>query len=70
MSQLSPKTETVAPAVQEQVLYKTRQKIHPRSVKGVFASWRWIFVWFTQLIYYGLAWLPWNDRQAVLFDLV
>jgi cytochrome c oxidase accessory protein FixG len=26
-------------------------------------------VWFTQLIFYGLPWLPWNGRQAMLFDL-
>ncbi len=24
---------------------------------------------FTQVIFYGLPWLVWNDRQAVLFDL-
>ena len=51
-------------------LYKTRKKIHPRSVSGIFATWRWALVWFTQLLYYGLPWIPWNDRQAVLFDLV
>ena len=26
-------------------------------------------VFVTQAIFYGLAWLPWNGRQAVLFDL-
>lgn len=26
-------------------------------------------VWLTQLLFYGLPWLNWNDRQAVLFDL-
>jgi len=26
-------------------------------------------VWLTQLVFYGLPWLPWNGRQAVLFDL-
>jgi len=50
-------------------LYAARQKIQPRSVSGVFARWRWFFVWATQLVFYGLAWLPWNGRQAVLFDL-
>ncbi len=40
-----------------------------RSVTGVFARWRWILVWFTQVLFYGLPWLSWNDRQAVLFDL-
>ncbi|WP_241077433.1 4Fe-4S binding protein, partial [Achromobacter xylosoxidans] len=27
------------------------------------------FVFLTQLIFYGLPWLQWNGRQAVLFDL-
>jgi len=26
-------------------------------------------VWLTQLVFYGLPWLSWNGRQAVLFDL-
>jgi len=51
-------------------LYEKRKKIQIRSVTGVFANWRWIMVWVTQLVFYGLCWLPWNDRQAVLFDLV
>jgi cytochrome c oxidase accessory protein FixG len=70
MSQQNHKSEAAAPAVQEETLYKPRKKIHPRSVNGIFASWRWIMVWFTQLLYYGLPWVPWNDRQAVLFHLV
>jgi cytochrome c oxidase accessory protein FixG len=50
-------------------LYAARQKIHPRSVAGFFSAWRWATVWITQLVFYGLPWLQWNDRQAVLFDL-
>ncbi len=53
----------------EQSLYEIRAKIHPRAVHGWFAAWRWALVWATQLVFYGLAWLPWNGRQAVLFDL-
>jgi cytochrome c oxidase accessory protein FixG len=53
----------------EQALFEIRKKIYPRSVSGIFAWWRWFFVWATQLTYYGLPWLQWNDRQAVLFDL-
>jgi cytochrome c oxidase accessory protein FixG len=26
-------------------------------------------VWLTQIVFYGLPWLQWNARQAVLFDL-
>ncbi|MFN3955961.1 MAG: cytochrome c oxidase accessory protein CcoG [Tepidimonas ignava] len=50
-------------------LYAARQKIYPRSVSGLFAKWRWFFVWLTQLVFYGLPWLTWGERQAVLFDL-
>ena len=54
----------------EESLYEVHQKVHPRAVSGIFATWRWTLVGFTQLVYYGLCWLPWNGRQAVLFDLV
>lgn len=53
----------------EVALYQARQKIYPRSVEGFFSQWRWGFVWLTQIIFYGLPWLQWNDRQAILFDL-
>ena len=55
---------------QEIFLYRAQQKIYPRSVGGVFARWRWGFVWLTQLLFYGLPWLTWGERQAVLFDIV
>lgn len=50
-------------------LYAKQKKIHPRAVSGWFAGWRWALVWATQLVFYGLPWLQWNERQAVLFDL-
>jgi cytochrome c oxidase accessory protein FixG len=50
-------------------LYASHQKIYPRSVSGVFTNWRWIMVWVTQIIFYGLPWIEWGQRQAVLFDL-
>ena len=50
-------------------LYEKQQTIHARSVKGWFANWRWAFVWATQIVFYALPWLPWNGRQAVLFEL-
>lgn len=52
-----------------QGLYASERKVYPRSVTGTFAQWRWIFVWLTQLVFYGLPWLQWGERQAVLFDL-
>ena len=53
----------------ELALFEERRKIYPRSQKGWFSSWRWVLVFFTQILFYGGAWLHWNDRQAVLFDL-
>ena len=50
-------------------LYRKGQKIQPKAVQGLFVKWRWAFVWLTQLLFYGLPWLMWNDRQALLFDL-
>jgi cytochrome c oxidase accessory protein FixG len=59
-----------AAAPAEDSLYEVRKKIYPRAVHGWFAGWRWALVWFTQLLFYGLCWLEWNGRQAVLFHLV
>ena len=50
-------------------LYQSQKKIYAKSVTGRFANLRWLMVFVTQAIFYGLAWLPWNGRQAVLFDL-
>lgn len=50
-------------------MYAAREIIYPREISGRYASVRWFFVWLTQLIFYGLPWLNWNGRQAVLFDL-
>ncbi len=55
--------------VVEQRLYEVRKAIHPRAVHGWFAAWRWLLVWGTQIVFYGTAWLQWNGRQAVLFDI-
>ena len=50
-------------------LYEKSAKLYPRAVSGRFAFWRWALVLATQLVFYGVPWLPWNERQAVLFDL-
>ncbi len=57
-----PKTESAS-------LYEAQKKVYPRSISGVFANWRWIMVYVTQLVFYGLPWLQWGERQMVLFDL-
>lgn len=50
-------------------LYAAHEKIYPRSVSGLFSNWRWGMVFLTQLVFYGIPWLEWGQRQAVLFDL-
>ena len=50
-------------------MYQARQQIYPREIQGRYTSLRWFFVWLTQLVFYGVPWLQWNERQAVLFDL-
>ena len=64
------KADTADPAGPELVsLYEKQKKIYPRSVHGWFSRWRWLLVWLTQALFYGLPWLPWQGRPAVLFDL-
>ncbi|WP_334153625.1 cytochrome c oxidase accessory protein CcoG [Tepidimonas sp.] len=65
----TPQSPTPSDEEVEVSLYAARKKIYPRAVTGLFAKWRWVFVWLTQIVFYGLPWLAWNDRQAVLFDL-
>ena len=50
-------------------LYESQDKIYPRSVSGFFTKWRWVMIWLTQLFFYGVPWLDWGHRQALLFDL-
>ncbi|MDN4058173.1 cytochrome c oxidase accessory protein CcoG [Massilia sp. YIM B02769] len=50
-------------------MYAAREEIYPRETRGRYATLRWAGVWLTQIVFYGLPWLQWNGRQAVLFDL-
>ena len=61
-SKPSAESETVS-------FYEAQKKIYPRSIRGFFARWRWAMVFITQLLFYGLPWLEWGQRQMVLFDL-
>jgi cytochrome c oxidase accessory protein FixG len=69
-SEESPPGAAAGAGAIETQLYAPDAKIYPRAVSGWFATWRWTLVWATQIVYYGLPWLAWNDRQAVLFDIV
>jgi cytochrome c oxidase accessory protein FixG len=60
----------IAPAEAASVgLYEAHRKIYARSIQGVFARWRWAMVFLTQIVFYGLPWFEWGQRQMVLFDL-
>ena len=51
-------------------LYEKHKTVYVRSVTGFFNNWRWAMVFFTQALFYGLCWLEWGGRQAVLFHIV
>jgi len=57
-------------AINTEGLYEKHKTIYARSVKGVFNNWRWAMVFVTQALFYGLCWIDWGGRQAVLFHLV
>ncbi len=67
-SESLPRPATVQP-LHFVPMYAKRTKIYARSVRGLYARLRWAIVALTQSVFFGLPWLNWNDRPAVLFDL-
>ncbi len=67
-------TPAPSPVTEEQgtgnSLYAAHKKLYVRSTKGLFTKWRWILAWVTQIVFFGMPWLTWNGRQAVLLHLV
>lgn len=61
--------KTLNPEVKEVTIYTRFEQVYVRQSKGKYTNLRWLMVWLTQLIFFGLPWLNWNGRQAVLFDL-
>ena len=60
----------VAPAeVAELDLYQKREKIYTRKIEGFFQRLRLYTGWPLLIGYFGLPWLEWGGRQAILFDL-
>lgn len=57
------------PEAAGQPFYAAAPKIYPREVKGRFARRRREAVFALLGLFYGVAWLQWNGRQALLFDL-
>ena len=50
-------------------LYASHQKVYPREIGGRYATLRWIALCVLLGLFYGLPWVQWDGRQAVLFDL-
>lgn len=50
-------------------LYAKHEKIYPRAVSGIFATWRLLGMLSLLGAYYLVPWFRWDDHQAVLFDL-
>ena len=67
---MEPRDNPGQPAPAPVSFYEKHKKIYIRDVKGWWNTWRWVFVWLTQIIFYGAPWLEWNGRQAVLLHLV
>jgi cytochrome c oxidase accessory protein FixG len=65
MTKLAPAAAVVA----DGDLYRAAPKIYPRETDGLFQRLRRTAMFLLLGLYYGLPWLSWNGRQAVLFDL-
>jgi cytochrome c oxidase accessory protein FixG len=55
--------------VEETSAYAKHRKVYAREVRGRFDNLRRLSVFALLGIYYLLPWVPWDGRQAVLFDL-
>lgn len=59
-----------APVAEKTIsLYQKTPKVYPRTVNGYFKNWRWLMIWLTQIVFYGLPWLQYGERQAFLIDI-
>jgi hypothetical protein len=54
---MDPKEQTPQSAPVAVSFYEKHKKIYIRDVKGWWNTWRWILVWFTQILFYGAPWL-------------
>ncbi|HEY4646783.1 MAG TPA: cytochrome c oxidase accessory protein CcoG [Steroidobacteraceae bacterium] len=65
---MNAETATGAAATSE-TLYVAHEKLYPREVGGRFQRLRVATVLLLLGLFYALPWIPWEGRQAVLFDL-
>jgi len=52
-----------------QSMYEKRKKIYVREIEGFFQKLRTYTLWALMLAYFGTAWLSWEGKQLVFFDL-
>lgn len=50
-------------------MHAARRTIHVRETTGSYTRVRWAMVWLTQVVFFGLPWLRWNDRPLLRIDL-
>ena len=55
--------------VQAAPMYASAEKIYPREIKGRFESLSKLATLILLGLFYGVPWLMWDERQAVLFDM-
>ncbi|MDO5357581.1 MAG: cytochrome c oxidase accessory protein CcoG [Conchiformibius sp.] len=64
-------SETQAPRPKKVIPIQKEEpaRIHPKKADGRYANIRIAMIAATQLFFYGMPWLMWGGRQAVLFDI-
>jgi len=66
---VEPNSKEIRQAQQRQGNGRVGQKIYMRSVTGFFSALRQRLNWVLMLGFFLLPWIPYGDRQAILFDL-
>ncbi len=61
--------QIAAQLVDDGPLYVSEKKIYPREIKGRYQRFQRLALLVLLGLYYGVAWLNWDGRQAVLWDL-
>ncbi|HKL77316.1 MAG TPA: cytochrome c oxidase accessory protein CcoG [Gammaproteobacteria bacterium] len=50
-------------------LYAAHEKVYPQAVHGFFRRMKWTILLVAYAVYFLLPYVPWGDRNAVLFDI-
>ncbi len=69
MQATDPKPRVIPIRTESLFQVEPAHTIHARAAKGRFTRLRWLMVWLTQAVFYGLPWLTLDGQPALLFDL-